>query len=96
MYNECKNFGKKLDTNELLSSTDNNFHKRTTISFLQKRERFCHFKKIFNKNELEYLNSPRGYIDFIDNQLKILSLKNNENKGGIGETLEYRDSKLHS
>ena len=52
MYNECKNFGKKLDANELLSSNDNNFHKRTTISFLQKRERFCHFKKIFNKNEL--------------------------------------------
>ena len=89
MYNECKNFGKKLDTNELLSSNDNNFHKRTTISFLQKHERFCHLKKIFNKNELEYLNSPRGYIDFLDNQLKILSLKNNENKGEIGETFEY-------
>lgn len=89
IYNEAKNFGKKLDEQELLSLNDIKYHKRTSVSFLQKHERFCHFKKIFNKTELQYLNSPRGYINFSNNQLIFLALKKNENKGEIGEALEY-------
>ena len=91
IYNEIKIFGKKLDENELLISNDINYHKRTLISFLQKFERFCHVKKTFNRIESNYVDSPRGYIDFYNNNVKILFSQRNENKkkGEIGESLEY-------
>ena len=88
IYNEKKIFGKKLDEKEILTKFDTNYHKRTSISFLQKHERFCHFKKTFNKNELNYLDSPRGYIDFKDNIFRILYSKI-KNKEEIGETMEF-------
>ena len=90
-YNEQKIFGKKLNENELLVLNDINFHKRTSVSFLQKHERFSHVKKIFNKNESNYIDSPRGYLDFRFNDLRILKplvIQDND-KGEIGESLEY-------
>ena len=89
IYNEKKLFGKMLNQEELLTLNDINYHKRAIISFLQKHERFSHLNKIFNKNESNYVDSPRGYIDFFANQFKILSSKDNIDKGKIGEVLEY-------
>ena len=89
IYNEILAFGKKLNENELLSLNDTNYHKRVSISFLQKHERFSHLKKIFNKNEINYIDSPRGYIDYSRNKFHILARKSEPNKGEIGETLEF-------
>ena len=91
IYNEKKIFGNKLDKNDLLISSDIDYHKRTSISFLQKHERFSHFSKTFNKNESNYIDSPRGYTDFENNQIRILiSIENeDESKGEIGESLEF-------
>ena len=90
-YNETKIFGKKLDDNELLISNDINYHKRTSISFLQKNERFCHLKSTFNKIETNYLDSPRGYLDFCYNKIRVLisSRTEDKNKGEFGEAFEY-------
>ena len=91
IYNEKNIFNKKLEENELLTSNDTNYHKRTSISFLQKHERFCHVKKTFNKIESNYVDSPRGYLDFCSNQIRMLiSIRNEETeKGEIGESFEY-------
>ena len=89
IYNEKELFDKKLSNDDLLTKNDTNFQKRTTISFLQKHERFSHFKKIFNKNESEYMNSPRGYIDFSSDKILFLCAKNDLMKAEIGEVIEY-------
>ena len=91
IYNENKVFGKKLNEKELLVANDSDYHKRTSISFLQKHERFSHLKKIFNKSELNYVDSPRGYIDFENNRYRILVsyIDNIEPKEEIGESLEF-------
>ena len=89
IYNEKKIFGEKLNEKEILTSNDHNYNKRTKISFLQKHERFCHIKKIFNKSEVNYVDSPRGYIDFIGNKFLLLVSKNNEENREIGEAFEY-------
>ena len=89
LYNEKKLFGNKLTDIELLCKNDINYHKQVILSFLQKHERFSHFKKTLNKNERDSINSPRGYINFENNQLLILSSKENKKLGEIGETLEY-------
>ena len=89
LYNEKTTFGKKLSEKEILTINDINFHKRTSISFLQKYERFVHLKKTLNKNEENYIDSPRNYIDFSENKLRQLVSINNEQKSEIGESLEY-------
>ena len=75
IYNEKKIFGEKLNEQKILSSNDNNYNKRTKISFLQKRERFSLLAKTFNKNQFNYIDSPRGYLDFNDNKIKLLVSK---------------------
>lgn len=86
LYNEKKLFGNKLTDKELLCKNDINYHKQVILSFLQKHERFSHFKKILNKNERDNINSPRGYINFENNQLLILCSKENKKLGEIDET----------
>ena len=86
IYNEKKIFGKKLDKNEILTKFDINYHKRTSISFIQRHEIFSHLKKTFNKNELNYLYSPNGYIDYKNNRILDSKKENNEENG---ETLEF-------
>ena len=88
-YNEKVLFDKKLSNEDLLTKNDINFQKRTTISFLQKHERFSHFKKIINKNESEYMDSPRGYIDFSSEKILFLSSRNELKETEIGEVIEY-------
>ena len=89
LYNEKGLFDKKLSNEDLLTKNDTNFQKRTKISFLQKHERFSHFKKIINKNESDYMDSPRGYIDFSSEKILLLSSKNDLKKAEIGEVIEY-------
>ena len=91
IYNENKVFGKKLNDKELLVANDSDYHKRTSISFLQNHERFFHLNKIFNKNELNYVDLPRGYIDFENNKFKILVSQVDEIEPNeeIGESLEF-------
>ena len=89
IYNEYKLFSRKLSDEELLIKNDINYHKRTKVSFLQKHERFSHLKKIINKNEKNYTDSPRGYVDFYSNKIRLLIPKNEIKKAEIGEVLEY-------
>ena len=89
IYNEKRLFDKKLSNEDLLTKNDTNFQKRTSISFLQKHERFSHLKKIINKNEPEYIDSPIGYIDFSLGQILFLSSKNDIQNSGKGEVIEY-------
>ena len=91
IYNEKNIFNKKLDENELLALNDTNYHKRTTISFLQKHEMFSHLKKTFNNTESDYKDSSRGYLDFFDNKIITLISSRNEDKekGKFDENLEY-------
>ena len=63
--------------------------KRTKISFLQKFERFFYLKKIFNKNELNYADSPIGFLDFNENKFNLSVSKNDINKEKIDEKFEY-------
>ena len=78
IYNEKFIFGKKLDENELLAKNDIKYHKRTLVSFLMKHERFSHFKKTLNKSEANYVDSPRGFINFNKNEFQILVLNHND------------------
>ena len=89
MYNEKKLFRKFLSQAELDSSHDIKFNKRVKISFLQKHERFGHYKKWLNKTEKDFINSPRGLINYNEDIVYILASKKNINKGEQGETLEY-------
>ena len=89
MYNEKKLFRKFLSQKELDSSHDIKFNKRVKISFLQKHERFGHYKKWLNKTEKDFINSPRGLINYNEDIVYILASKKNINKGEQGETLEY-------
>ena len=73
----------------LFHKNDINYHKRTKVSFLQKHERFSHLKKIINKNEKNYTDSPIGYVDFYSNKIILLIPKNEIKKAEIGEALEY-------
>ena len=83
IYNEKKIFKHKLTDLELLTINDIDYNKRVAISFLQKFERFSKLKKTLNKNEENFINSPKGYFNFSKNTFIIL------NSGEIGELFEY-------
>ena len=87
--NEKKLFGKFLSQKELDTSNDIKFTKRVKISFLQKHERFGHYKKWLNKTEKDFINSPRGLINYDGDNVYILASKKNLQKGEQGESLEY-------
>ena len=89
IYNEKKSFGHFLTQKELASNNDLNYTKRVKISFLQKHERFGHYKKSLNKTEMDFVHSPRGVINYAKNTVHVLASKNNKKKGEIGETLEF-------
>ena len=88
LFNEINIFGKALSINELSIKEDLYYKKRVCLSLILKHERFCHIKKIFNKNETDYLNSPLGYLKFDTNEIKYLVDKFNNKKGEIGESFE--------
>ena len=91
LFNEINIFGKPLTLDELSNKNDKNFKKRVCLSFIIKHERFCHIKKIFNKNDLDYINSPIGFLDF-DNSKEVFFSYNideyNNLIGELGETFE--------
>jgi hypothetical protein len=89
IYNEKNIFGHFLNQSELDNKNDINYVKRVKISFLQKHERFGHFKKYLNKSEKEFVISPRGIINYESNKIMILAAKGNLEKGELGESLEY-------
>ena len=89
IYNEKKLFGNFLDKEELKSNNDNKYIKRVKLSFIQKHERFSHYKKTLNKLEENCLHSPKGIINFVEDKIFILSLGKNPEKGELGEFLEY-------
>ena len=74
---------------ELNSNNDINYNKRVKISFLQKLERFGHYKKYLNKSEMDFVNSPRGIINYEDSLIHFLAPKKDKSKGELGESLEY-------
>ena len=87
-------FQSTLKKEELKSENDIFYNRRTIISFLFKHERFTHIKKILNKSESDYYNSPYVYYNFRNNKYHIFSTK--EGKAEIGESFEYliTDGKL--
>ena len=87
IYNEKKLFGQFLEKEELKSNNDNKYIKRVKLSFIQKHEIFSHYKKTFNKFEENFLDSPRGIINFEEDKIFILSLGTNPEKGELGECL---------
>ena len=89
IYNEKKLFGYFLSEKELDSNNDTNYIKRVQISFLQKHERFSHYKKYLNKSEKNFINSPRGIINYEENKVFVLASKNDSEKGELGESLEF-------
>ena len=92
LYNEKKIFGKILSKEELLCKNDINYIKRVSLSFLQKHERFCHYFKILNKSECNYLDSPRGICIYEENKILVLTLAKKEEsklRAEIGESFEY-------
>ena len=89
IYNETGLFDKKLTDEDLLTKNDSNFQKRTIISFLQKHEKFSHFKKVINKNSSDYIDSPREYEDFSEDKIDILDSNNDIHKAEIGKENEY-------
>lgn len=84
-----KLFGHFLSKKELNSNNDINYNKRVKISFLQKHQRLCHYKKYLNKSEMDFVNSPRGIINYEDSLIHFLAPKKNKSKGELGESLEY-------
>ena len=88
-YNEKKLFGKFLSQKELDSSHDIKFNKRVKISFLQKHERFGHYKKWLNKTEKDFINSPKGLINYNEDIVYILASKKNIDIDEKGAILEY-------
>ena len=89
IYNEKKLFGQFLEKEELKSINDNKYIKRVKLSFIQKYERFSHYKKTLNKTEENFLDSPRGIINFEGDKIFILSSELSPEKGELGESLEY-------
>ena len=89
IYNEKKLFGHFLTSKELDSINDIKYTKRVRISFIQKYERFGHYKKYINKIEKDFVNSPRGIINYDGNSVYILASKQDKEKGKIGESLDY-------
>ena len=89
IYNEKKIFGHFLTPKELEINNDIHYNKRVKISFLQKHERFAHYKKYLNKSEKNFMTSPRGIINYNNDKVFILASKNNNKKGEFGETLEF-------
>ena len=89
IYNEKKIFGEKFNKQKLLTSDDNNYNKRTKISFLQKRERFSHLKKNFYNNEFNRINSPIDYFDFNGNRIRFLPPKNNVGKREFDKVFDH-------
>ena len=89
IYNEKKLFGHFLTRNELDSHNDKNYIKRVKISFLQKHERFSHYKKCLNKSEKDFINSPRGIVNYEEDKVLIMASKEDYKKGELGESLEY-------
>lgn len=89
VYNEKKIFGNFLSQTELDIKNDINYVKRVKISFLQKHERFCHYKKYLNKSEEDFVNSPRGIINYEGSKILLLAADGNFEKGELGEALEY-------
>jgi len=69
IYNEKKLFGQFLEKEELKSNNDNKYIKRVKLSFIQKHEIFSHYKKAFNKLEENFLDSPRGIINFEEDKI---------------------------
>ena len=89
VYNEKKIFGHFLSQNELNSNNDINYNKRVKISFLQKQERFRHYKLYLNQSEMDSINSPRGIINYEDNIIYILESKKDNTKCELGQFFEY-------
>ena len=89
IYNEKKLFGHFLKKEELDNNNDINYIKRVQLSFLQKHERFSHYKKYLNKSEKDFVNSPRGILNYEENEVFIFASKEDIEKGELGESLEY-------
>ena len=89
IYNEKKLFGHFLTLKELDTVNDINYTKRVKISFLQKHERFSHYKKYLNKSEKNFVLSPRGVINYEGDEVMALGSQQNIEKGELGESLEY-------
>lgn len=86
MFNEIKLFKKPLTILDLNPDNDTNFIKRVRISITIKHERFCHIKKIFNKNEDNYINSPIVFYNLDSHELIIFHQDEENFKGEIGES----------
>ena len=71
IYNEKGLFDKKLNDEDLLIKNDSNFQKRTSVSFLQLHEIFSHYKKIINKNTIDYIDFSLDKIVFSDSKKDI-------------------------
>ena len=89
IYNEKKIFGHFLNETELDKNNDTNYIKRVKISFLQKHERFILYKKYLNKSDKDFVNSPRGIVNYEEDKVFILESKNDIEKGELGESLEF-------
>ena len=89
IYNEKKIFGDFLSEKELLCCNDIDYTRRVALSFLQKHERFSHYKKYLNKTEKNFIDSPRGIINYEKSSIFILGSIKDMDKGELGESLEY-------
>ena len=89
IYNEKKIFGHFLNEKELDKNNDTNYIKRVKMSFLQKHERFSHYRKYLNKSEKDYVNSPRGIINYEEDKVCILTSKNDIEKRELGASLDF-------
>ena len=75
IYNEKKIFGYFLNQNELLCENDKNYIRRVRLSFLQKYERFIYYKKFLNKTKNDFMNYPRGIVNYEEDRIFILASK---------------------
>ena len=89
IYNEKKIFGHFLNEKELDKNNDTNYIKRVKISFLQKHERLSNYKKYLNKFKKDFVNSPRGVINYEEDHVFIFASINNIAKGKLGDSFEY-------
>ena len=97
IYNEKKIFGHFLTPKELEIKNDIHYNKRVKISFIQKHERFCYYKKYLNKSEKDFMHSPRGIINYNNDNIYILQSKKDNKKSEYGGFLEYviTNGKVH-
>ena len=84
-----KLFGHFLIEKEINKNNDTNYIKRVKMSFLQKHERFSHYRKYLNKSEKDYVNSPRGIINYEEDKVCILTSKNDIEKRELGASLDF-------